>query len=109
MAPPSQKSRVLGIALAFVGLLFVGINGVMIKSADSFLPKLFVTGMIILFLGIGLILFPPYDAKMDDPTLYFKEIFQKTPLFYKFMWLIFILLGVASLFFIMDYYNFHLF
>ena len=109
MAPKPPRSRTMGYALGFCGLAFVLINYITLMSSDTYFPKLLLTGIILFFLGLGMVFFPPYAANMNDQSTYFKEVFQKTPMINKLMWLVFIGLGVVAIVLMMDYYNFVLF
>lgn len=86
----------LGIGLLFLGIVFVVINYFTISYEQVYLPKLLLSGFIIGFLGIGLILFPGPVLDQSDVSGSWKRLWRESKVLHRIMWIVFTLAGVAA-------------
>ena len=102
----TKSNRVIGIGLAIVGLLFVGINIYLIEYQNQYFPKLLCVGSVAFSLGIGLTIFPGGYVDMSvEKSDYWKLKWKRTALAHKLMWLLFSLAGGALCYFFFNYYG----
>jgi len=89
--------RVTGIGSIAIGIVFILMNVGTIYYNGTYYPKLLYTGIIIIFFGIGIFLFPGGNFKKGDipaETKHLKYIWQQAPILHRVLWIIFTAAGV---------------
>jgi ABC-type uncharacterized transport system permease subunit len=95
MAFQAKTTRALPIGLLITGILFMGINFLLIYISDYWLPKLMIVGILLSFLGLGMTLFPPADVHIPDKKKYFSETIKHSKKLHVVVWILSLLGGIA--------------
>ena len=105
MQRKAPKKYGLGIGLLIVGVLFVAGNWYLFNYQNYYFPKLLISGIVILFIGLGFTLFPGAHSNEVDSRQFFKYKFKNTPWVVKLIWLGFLAMGVVAVFLVIDHYH----
>lgn len=88
MAFIPETNRSLGIGLAITGTLLISINYLAEYFSDFWFPKLLLSGITLVIIGIVMIVFPPINISIGEPTKYLSDIFKKSKKIYVVIWII---------------------
>lgn len=94
-----------GIGLLFTGICFVAINYFSINYSNYYFPKLFISGIVITFMGLGFLLFPGTQNDPSEPNKFLKNLWSKSSLTDKIMWILFTAAGGAAAVFVMIHFK----
>ena len=124
MEKKELTARGLGIGLLVAAVLFLGINTYLIVEHYYYLPKITLTGFVLLGMGLGMTLFPgpvkevenkdQYKVDLNGPAIPakkerargdFKDLWRSLRLIDKVMWIVFTILGSSLAYFYFDYFG----
>lgn len=86
----------------------MGINLIAMEFSDYWFPKLMITGIVITCLGTMMMIFPPVDFHVSEPSAFFKETFKNTKKLNMIMWLVSLIASVFIVIWYIDYMNLNL-
>ena len=98
MAFIPETNRSLGIGLSITGGLLILINYLAECFSDYWFPKLLLSGITLAIFGIAMIVFPPINITVGEPTKYLSDIFKKSKKLHVVIWIIALPLAVAFAF-----------